>query len=185
MEPSAALIRRRGRWAWPSAISVLSRFDLHKGNDGTPVGPFGGATCLLILHFVPEDERRRTLAEVHRRLRTGAPFVIAHHSFPQDGKEKAKWLGPICRLCVGGGTPAANAESAIAAISERLPGLPPPSRTTGCRNCRRRLVLRGLHVQRLLPTGRDRQCPLSSRVILASRMSVKHPISRLANFENS
>lgn len=39
---------------------------------------FGAATCRLTLHFLEKDERRRTAAEIDRRLKLQAPFVIAH-----------------------------------------------------------------------------------------------------------
>lgn len=42
-----------------------------------PLGPFDAATCLLTLHFVPDDgAKERTLAEVQKRLKPGAPFVL-------------------------------------------------------------------------------------------------------------
>lgn len=106
--------------------SLAARVDLHEGYiDSAPAGPFDGATCLLTLHFVPEEERRRTLVEVHRRLMPGAPFVVAHHSFPQRDGEKAKWLARYAAYAVASGIPASNAEKAIAAIDERLPVLTP------------------------------------------------------------
>lgn len=106
--------------------AAASRVDFHEGYiDSAPVGPFDAATCLLTLHFIPEDERRRTLAEMHRRLKPGAPLVVAHHSFPQEGGEKARWLSRYAAFAVASGVPAANSESAIAAISERLPLLSP------------------------------------------------------------
>jgi tRNA (cmo5U34)-methyltransferase len=122
VDPSAAMLGLTKHTLGPLA----SRVDLHEGYiDSAPVGPFDAATCLLTLHFISEDERRRTLAEVHRRLRPGAPFVVAHHSFPQDGGEKAKWLARYAAFAVASGVTAANAERAIVAISERLPVLSP------------------------------------------------------------
>jgi tRNA (cmo5U34)-methyltransferase len=42
-----------------------------------PPGPFDAATCLLTLHFVPDDgAKERTLTELRKRLRPGAPFVL-------------------------------------------------------------------------------------------------------------
>ena len=62
----------------------LARMQFHHGFiDAAPAGPFDAACCLLTLHFIARDERRRTLAQVHRRLKPGAPFVAAHFSFPQ------------------------------------------------------------------------------------------------------
>lgn len=119
VDPSAEMLSLAKHTLGPLA----SRVDLHEGYiDSAPAGPFGAATCLLTLHFIPEDERRRTLTEIHRRLRPGAPFVVAHHSFPQAGGEKAKWLA---RYAAFAGVPAANLESAIATMGERLPALSP------------------------------------------------------------
>jgi tRNA (cmo5U34)-methyltransferase len=105
---------------------LASRADLHEGCvKSAPIGPFDAATSLLTLHFIPEDERRRTLAEIHRRLIPGAPLVVAHHSFPQGDAEKAKWLARYATYAVASGVSASNAERAVAAISERLPILAP------------------------------------------------------------
>jgi tRNA (cmo5U34)-methyltransferase len=42
-----------------------------------PPGLFDAATCLLTLHFVPDDgAKERTLTEVRMRLKPGAPFVL-------------------------------------------------------------------------------------------------------------
>jgi tRNA (cmo5U34)-methyltransferase len=102
------------------------RVDLHEGYiDGAPEGPFDAATCILALHFIPEDERRRTLAEVYRRLKPGAPFVVAHHSFPQHDGEKARWLSRYAAFAAASGVPVANAANTISAIGERLPLLSP------------------------------------------------------------
>ncbi len=122
VDPSAEMLALAGRTLGPLA----SRAELREGYiDTAPAGPFDAATCLLTLHFLPEEERRRTLAEVHRRLKPGAPFVVAHHSFPQQEEEKAKWLARYAAFAVASGIPAANAENAITAIGERLPLLSP------------------------------------------------------------
>jgi tRNA (cmo5U34)-methyltransferase len=122
VDPSAEMLGLAERTLGP----LTSRVDFHLGYiDSAPAGPFDAATCLLTLHFIPEEERRRTVAEVHRRLRSGAPFVVAHHSFPQHEGEKAKWLARYAAFAVASGVPASNAENAITAISERLPLLSP------------------------------------------------------------
>ena len=70
-----------------------SRVAWHEGYvDTAPSGPFDGAACLLTLHFVAENERARTLAEIHRRLKPGAPFVVMHLSFEQAEPERTRWL---------------------------------------------------------------------------------------------
>lgn len=122
VDPSAQMLELAKRTLGP----LGSRVDLHEGYiDSAPAGPFDAATCLLTLHFVKEDERRRTLAEVHRRLKPGAPFVVAHHSFQQREREKAKWLARYAAFGIASGIPASNAENAATVISERLPILSP------------------------------------------------------------
>ncbi|MBO6636645.1 MAG: class I SAM-dependent methyltransferase [Roseitalea sp.] len=45
--------------------------------DDAPAGPFDGATCLLTLHFVPDDGGKlETLRSIRQRLQPGAPFVL-------------------------------------------------------------------------------------------------------------
>jgi tRNA (cmo5U34)-methyltransferase len=122
VDPSAEMLELAERTLGP----LKSRVRLHQGYiDSAPSGPFDAATCLLTLHFIPEDDRRRTLVEVHRRLKPGAPFVVAHHSFPQQAKEKAQWLARYAAFAKASGIPSSKAESAIEAISERLPLLSP------------------------------------------------------------
>jgi tRNA (cmo5U34)-methyltransferase len=121
VDPSAEMLKLAKRTLGPLA----ARTRLHEGYiDDAPPGPFDGGTCLLTLHFIPEDERRRTLSQVHRRLRPGVRFVAAHHSFPQ-GPAKTKWLKRYAAFAVSSGVPAADAARAIAAIDERLPTLSP------------------------------------------------------------
>lgn len=102
---------------------LMSRVELHHGYiEGAPPGQFDGATCLLTLHFLPEEERRRTVAEVRARLRPGAPFVVAHHSFPQHPEERETWL---TRYAAFAGVPATQVRSTVTAMIERLPALSP------------------------------------------------------------
>jgi tRNA (cmo5U34)-methyltransferase len=121
VDPSAAMLELAKRMLGPLALRVL-----HEGTiDSAPEGPFDGATCLLTLHFVPSEERRRTLAEIRRRLTSGAPFVVAHHSFPRDSEDKAVWLNRFAAFAIASGVPAGKAASAVAAIGDQLPVLSP------------------------------------------------------------
>lgn len=106
--------------------ALATRVRFHEGFiDSAPEGPFDAATCLLTLHFLPAAERRKTLDEIHRRLTPGAPFLVAHHSFPNEGHEKDQWLARNAAFAIASGVPAAQAENSIAAIRERLPVLSP------------------------------------------------------------
>lgn len=105
---------------------LASRVRLHEGYiDSAPMGPFDGATCLLTLHFLDRAERLRTLEAIHQRLKPGAPLVVAHHSFPNEGPEQNRWLARNAAFAIAAGVPAAQASSGAAAIKERLPVLTP------------------------------------------------------------
>ena len=102
------------------------RMQLHQGYvDSAPDGPFDGATCLLTLHFVPREQRLHTLMELRRRLKPGAPLVVAHHSFPQGEEEKALWLGRYAAFAFASGVPADSAQNAVDAIGRQLPVVSP------------------------------------------------------------
>lgn len=103
---------------------LTARAELHHGLiDVAPEGPFDGAACILTLHFVEREERLRTLREVHRRLRPGAAFAVAHFSFPQD--ERDLWLSRYAAFASSSGIDPAQARKAGATIGERLPILAP------------------------------------------------------------
>lgn len=122
VDPSAEMLKL----ASANLAAHASRAELHEGyTDTAPAGPFDGATCLLTLHFLTIEERRRTLAEVHRRLRPGAPLIVAHHSFPQSEPEKARWLNRYAEFAIASGVPAEHARKAPAAIGRQLPLLAP------------------------------------------------------------
>ncbi|GHA60155.1 hypothetical protein GCM10008927_27080 [Amylibacter ulvae] len=67
----------------------------------------------------------RTLRDVHRRLRPGAPFVVAHHSFPQSHQQRDLWLRRNADLLISRGADPAKAEKGIQVMKERLPVLSP------------------------------------------------------------
>jgi tRNA (cmo5U34)-methyltransferase len=100
---------------------LASRVELHEGYiDTAPEGPFDGATCLLTLHFLTTEQRLQTLIELRRRLKTGVPLVVAHHSVPQAEDEKLRWLSRYAAFAEASGVPASDARNAAAAINSRL-----------------------------------------------------------------
>lgn len=122
VDPAAEMLKLAERILGPLA----SRVALHHGYiDGAPPGPFDGATCLLTLHFLSLEERRRTLAEVHRRLAPGAPFVAAHFSIPQGEGERALWLARYSAFAAVAGIEPDKAAAARAAIDSQLTILTP------------------------------------------------------------
>lgn len=122
VDPSAPMLALAQATLGPQA----GRVDLHEGYvDSAPSGPFDAATCLLTLHFLAADERLHTLKELRRRLKPGAPLVVAHHSFAQTAREKKRWLDRYAAFGAASGIPAANARNASEAIRTRLPLLTP------------------------------------------------------------
>jgi tRNA (cmo5U34)-methyltransferase len=97
---------------------------LHEGYIETaPDGPFDAATCLLTLHFLNPEERLRTLQEVRRRMKPGAPFVVAHHSFPRDEPGRELWPSRFAAFAVASGVDRGMMETGRGFI--QLPGLSP------------------------------------------------------------
>lgn len=122
VDPSAEMLKL----ADVTLGSLASRVHLIEGYiDTAPMGPFDGATCLLTLHFLSSGERLHTLKELKRRLKPGAPLVVAHHSFPQGEHEKARWLNRYAAFAASSGIPMSDAKNAINAMGARLPLLAP------------------------------------------------------------
>lgn len=122
VDPSAEMLQLAGKILGPLA----SRVRLHEGYiDTAPVGPFDAATCLLTLHFLPQAERLETLQAIHQRLKPGAPLVVAHHSFPNEGSDKDKWLSRYMAFANAAGGLKEPAQSSVASIRNRLPALSP------------------------------------------------------------
>ncbi|EJN02644.1 class I SAM-dependent methyltransferase [Phyllobacterium sp. YR531] len=122
VDPSAEMLHL----ATVNLGALASRAEFHEGYiDSAPEGPFDAAACLLTLHFLPEQERLQTLREVWRRLKPGAPFVVAHHSFPNKDRELDRWLARYAAFGAMSGVPDAQSENSIKAMKERLPVLSP------------------------------------------------------------
>ncbi|GFE91145.1 class I SAM-dependent methyltransferase [Steroidobacter agaridevorans] len=122
IDPSAAMLKLAEATLGP----LVPRVRLHPGYiDVAPEGPFDAATCLLTLHFVAPEERLRTVREIRRRLKPGAPLVVAHLSFPQGEPERALWLSRYASFAISSGVDPASATNARTAIAAQLPILAP------------------------------------------------------------
>jgi len=119
VDPSGDMLRAAEQLAEPH----MARIRLHEGYiDAAPDGPFDGATCLLTFHFIPRAERLPTLEQLRRRMKAGAPLVLAHISFAQTEPDRSMW---IARHVAYGGADPEKAENARQAIGTRLTILPP------------------------------------------------------------
>ncbi|RAI44600.1 class I SAM-dependent methyltransferase [Rhodoplanes roseus] len=117
VDPAAEMLRLAERTLGPLA----ARVQLVQGYiDAAPEGPFDAATCLLTLHFLDADERRRTLGEIRRRLTPGAPFVAAHSSFPQNPAERPLWLSRYAAFAIAAGAEPELTENARKVVEAAL-----------------------------------------------------------------
>lgn len=117
IDPAAEMLKQAVRTLGPLA----PRARLHEGYiDDAPQGPFDAATCLLTLHFLAPEERWRTVSEIRKRLKPGAPFVVAHSSFPQGEAERALWLSRYAAFAIAAGADPALAQKARAAVAAHL-----------------------------------------------------------------
>ncbi|MGE0036928.1 MAG: class I SAM-dependent methyltransferase [Xanthobacteraceae bacterium] len=122
IDPSAEMLKLAEHVLGPLA----SRVTLQQGTiDAAGTGAFDGAACLLTMHFLPREERRRTAAEVRRRLKPGSPFVVAHFSIPDGESERVLWLSRYASFAIASGIEREKVEAAQAAIDEMLPILTP------------------------------------------------------------
>lgn len=122
VDPSAEMLALARDTLGPLA----NRAELLEGYiESAPDGLFDGATCILTLHFLPREERLRTLVGMRKRLKPGAPLITAHHCFPQDPTEKAIWLGRFAEFAKSNGIPAESTDGFAKGIGEKLPALSP------------------------------------------------------------
>ncbi len=126
VDPSAEMLKLAGA----TLGTLASRAEFLEGYiDDAPDIAFDGATCLLTLHFLPAEQRLHTLRELRRRLKPGAPLIVAHHSIPRQTKrEKLRWLQRYAAFAVSSGIVWPDSKTAadvIEAIDARLPMLPP------------------------------------------------------------
>lgn len=122
VDPSAAMLALAKQTLGPFA----PRAQLHQGYvDDAPEGPFDGATCLLTLHFVDVAERRRIAAEIRRRLKPRAPFVVAHLSAPDGEDERPLWLSRYSAFLAASGVEPDKAAAAKDAVTNHLEILAP------------------------------------------------------------
>ena len=122
VDPSPDMLALAEETVGPYGARVL----LHQGRiDAAPSGPFDAATSLLTFHFIPRDERLDTLRQIRLRLKPGAPFVLAHISFPQTEPERSAWIARHVAWSAPADTPPAQLEASRQAIGTRLSILAP------------------------------------------------------------
>jgi tRNA (cmo5U34)-methyltransferase len=92
---------------------------IHGYIDDAPVGPFDGATRLLMLHFLPVPDRLDVLRALKDRLKPGAPLIIAHHCNPGVGPAE-DWLARSVAFANGPMADAKAARASAAGMAQHL-----------------------------------------------------------------
>jgi len=114
VDPSAEMLRL----AALTMGSHAARAELVEGYiDDAPQEPFDAAVCLLTLHFLDTAERTRTAREIRRRLKPGAPFVVAHSSFSQAPDTRDQWLSRYAAYAVASGADREQVDKARDAVA--------------------------------------------------------------------
>jgi tRNA (cmo5U34)-methyltransferase len=122
VDPSAPMLQL----AATTTAEHAARIELHEGYvDSAPDGPFDAATCILVFHFMTREQRLEALRQLRRRLKPGAPFVLAHISFPQTEPERSLWIGRHVAFGAAAGLSPEQMDSARNAIATRLTVLSP------------------------------------------------------------
>ena len=122
VDPSADMLRLAAEMTSPYA----DRIRLHEGYIAdAPEGPFDGATSILTFHFIARAQRLETLRQLHRRLKPGAPLVLAHISFARTEPERSMWIARHVAFGAPDGVDPAQLQSSREAIGTRLSILAP------------------------------------------------------------
>jgi tRNA (cmo5U34)-methyltransferase len=122
VDPSADMLALAAETVGPHADRVRLQLG---GIDDAPDGPFDGATCILVFHFIDRAERARILSGLRQRLRPGAPLLLMHISFPQTEPERSEWIARHAAYGAPHGTDPAHLAAAREAIGTRLTILSP------------------------------------------------------------
>ncbi|MGL1921498.1 MAG: class I SAM-dependent methyltransferase [Hyphomicrobiales bacterium] len=103
-----------------------SRIKFHTGTiEAAPDAMFDCATCILVFHFIPLTQRLETLKQIRRRLKVGAPLVLAHVSFPQTEPERSQWIARHVAFGMPDDADPASREGMHQAIASQLTILAP------------------------------------------------------------
>lgn len=121
VDPSADMLALARQMVGPN-----ERVRLHEGYvDVAPEGPFDGAVSLLTFHFIAREQRLETLRQLRRRLKKGAPLILAHISFSQSEPARSQWIARHAGYASGVTASGAQLDNALAAMGTRLTILAP------------------------------------------------------------
>lgn len=93
--------------------------------DDAPQGPFTGATSMLTLHFLPQQQRIETLLDICKRLPSGAPVIVVHCSIEETSTQRKYWLSCHQNYRIASGVSEDEAKQGIDDLENSLYIYPP------------------------------------------------------------
>ena len=123
VDPAGAMLDLARAVAGPAAGD---RMTLIEGTVfDAPTDPFDAATCILVLGLLPDDgSKLSTLAEVRRRLKPGAPFVLVDQCIDLSAPDAARRLDRYGQYALRSGVAADIVTNARAAIGRSTTMVP-------------------------------------------------------------
>jgi tRNA (cmo5U34)-methyltransferase len=122
VDPSAQMLAL----AVHTLANMMASVTLVEGTiEQAPPVPFDGATCLLTLHFLDRAARLDTIKAVRARLKPGAPFVVAHSSFPTHEPARTLWLSRYAAFARAAGADEPMIEVALERVRASLEVMDP------------------------------------------------------------
>jgi tRNA (cmo5U34)-methyltransferase len=106
-------------------LGVLGQVTLVRGTieDIPSRGSFDAATCLLVLHFLPEAQKRTLLQGIAERLQPEAPVLVASGSRVDDGGVRDDLLGAWQQYGELHGMPAERMATTIDQLMAQQPNM--------------------------------------------------------------
>jgi tRNA (cmo5U34)-methyltransferase len=125
LDPSVEMLKQAKRVVGAAGAADRVRW-VHGYIPDAPEGPFDGASCLLTLHFLPDDgEKLAALRIIRDRLKPGGRFVVADLCLDKQADDYEMRLGRYGRFAVDSGADAQDVAETQQRVSNVLHSVPP------------------------------------------------------------
>lgn len=118
VDPAPLMLEQARRTLGPAAERVT--WTLGYIPDAPP-GPYDAATCLLTLHFLPDDGTKLAALKIIRdRLRPGAPFAVVDHCFDPNAPDFPRVIDRYAQFALDSGADPADVAQARERVGASL-----------------------------------------------------------------